>query len=87
MLDEEGRVVSEDREPTTSEDSGETLLRGLCSSCVSQYSKFFNYVVRLIKLVNRNILVNSLTPKATYHCYHRFFRDFSVKCLLYNFLL
>ena len=47
----------------------------------------FNYVVRLIKLVNHNILVNSLTPKVTYHCYHQFFRDFSVKCLLYNFLL
>ena len=35
MLDEEGRVESEDREPTTSEDSGATLLRGLCSKFVS----------------------------------------------------
>ena len=35
VLDKEGHVASEDWELTTSEDSGETLLRGLCSNFVS----------------------------------------------------
>ena len=35
VLDEEGHVASEDREPTTSEDSRETLLRGLYSNFLS----------------------------------------------------
>ena len=29
VVDEEGRIKPEDREPTTSEDSGATILRGI----------------------------------------------------------
>ena len=35
MLDEEGRIEPEDQEPTTSEDSGATLLRGIFRKFVS----------------------------------------------------
>ena len=35
VLDEEGRVEPEDQEPTNSEDSGATLLRGVFHKLVS----------------------------------------------------
>ena len=52
MLDKEGRVESEDREPTTSEDSGATLLRGLYSKFFHNVVNLFHYVVRLNQISN-----------------------------------
>ena len=45
-MDEEGHAEPEDWEPTDSEDSGVTLLEGLCIKIISYCSKF-HYVVQL----------------------------------------
>ena len=45
-MDEEARAEPEDRELTTCEDSGATLLGGLCIKIISYCSKF-HYVVQL----------------------------------------
>ena len=85
-MDEEGCVKPEDQEPMTSEDSRATLLRGIICNLFYTVVNLFHNVVRLDQIVTNNILVNLLALKVAHNCYHQFFHDLTVKCLLYNLL-